>query len=61
MLNYVWRRGRAYLKYEFQLNLIKNIQKKLLTDGEGRARRAPGVRRTARPNMTDQNTKRNLI
>ena len=29
--------------------------------GGGRGRRAPGVRRTARPNMTDQNTKSNLI
>ena len=29
--------------------------------GRGRARRAPGARRTARPNMPDQNTKSNLI
>ena len=29
--------------------------------GGGRAKRAPGARRAARPNMTDQNTKRNLI
>ena len=29
--------------------------------GESRARRTPGARRTARPNMTDQHTERNLI
>ena len=28
MLNYMCRRGRAYLKQEFLLNSIKNIQKK---------------------------------
>ena len=33
----------------------------LYTVGGGRARRAPGARWTARPNMADQNTKNNLI
>ena len=31
MINYMWRRRRAYLKYEFLLNFSKNIKKKLLT------------------------------
>ena len=29
MLNYGCRKGRAYLKYEFIFNVIKNIHKKI--------------------------------
>ena len=34
MLNYMCRRGRAYLKQKFLLNFIKNIQKKNLSTAE---------------------------
>ena len=34
MLNYMCRRGRTYLKYEFLINFIKNIQNKNLSTAE---------------------------
>ena len=57
------------MKSKFRMNVFVVFGRRLATllctlytiVGGGRVRRAPGVGRTVRPNMTDQNTKSNLV